>query len=128
MAIAVAASDLDGAQGLSAGLASIAVSFAGPVLAAAALEGDGIVSLARGDAAAASARLRDAVVGWRSAGAPYEAARCRLGLAKAAAALGDVDGATREARGALAAFEQLGARLDHGAAAGFLERLSAATT
>ena len=126
--IAVAGGDLDGAQHMSADLTTIAARFAGPVLAAAALEGEGVVSLARGDAVAAIARLRDAALKWRSAGAPYEAARSRLGVARAAAALGDGDGAAREARSALAAFEQLGARLDIEAATLFLDHLARPAT
>ena len=97
---------------MSADLTSTAATFARPVLAAAALEGEGVVAMARGDVVAAIARLRDAALQWRSAGAPYEAARNRLGVARAAAALGDRDGAAREARSALLAFEQLGAQLD----------------
>ncbi len=126
--IAVVAGDLDWAEKASADLTSIAAGFAGPVLAAAALEAQGVVSAARGDAPAAIARLRDAALQWRSAGAPYEAARSRLRAARAAAALGDDRGAAREARGALAAFEQLGARLDVEAATRFLEHLAPSAT
>lgn len=126
--IAVAGGDLDGAQEASADLTSIAAKYAGPVLAAAALEGEGVVALARGDAVAAIASLRDAALCWRSAGAPYEAARSRFRVARAAAALGDGGGAAREARGALAAFEQLGARLDIEAATRFLDHLARPVT
>jgi hypothetical protein len=42
----------------------------------------------------------------------YETARSRLGVAKATAPLGDRTGAARDARAALAVFEQLGARLE----------------
>jgi tetratricopeptide (TPR) repeat protein len=126
--IAVAAGDLDVAQEMSADLTSIAARFAGPVLAAAALEGEGVVSLARGDAVAAIACLRDSALQWRSAGAPYEAARSRLRVARAAAALRDGAGAAREAHGALVAFEQLGARLDIEAATRFLDHLARPAT
>ena len=98
------------------------------MLAAAAAESEGVVSLADGDAAAAIARLRDAALRWRSVGAPYEAARCRMRVASAAAALGDRGEAAREARGALAAFEQLGARLDIEAATRFLDHLARPAT
>ena len=86
--IALAAGDRDWARRSSADLADIAAAFPGPVLAAAAAEGEGAVSLADGDAAAAIARLRDSAIRWRSVGAPYESARCRMRVASAAAALG----------------------------------------
>ena len=122
--ISVAAGDLGEADRLSGDLSSIAARFAGPVLTAAASEGEGVVSMARGDAAAAIARLRTAALQWRSAGAPYETARSRLRIARSAAALGDQDGAAREAQAALATFEQLGARLDIDAATQFLSGLT----
>ena len=126
--ISVAAGDLREAEGLSADLSSIAAKFGGPVLTAARLEGEGVVSMARGDAAAAISRLRDAALQWRSAGAPYETARSRLRVARAAAALGDEGAAAREARAALAAFEQLGARLDVEAATRLIAELAGLTT
>jgi hypothetical protein len=121
--IALAAGDRDWARGSSADLADTAARFPGPVLAAAAAEGEGAVSLADGDAAAAIARLRDAAVRWRSVGAPYESARCRMRVASAAAAIGDRVDAVREGRAALATFTQLGARLEMEAAAAFLDQL-----
>ncbi len=121
--IALAAGDVDWARRSNADLADIAARFPEPVLAAAVAESEGAVSLADGDAAAAIARLRDSAMRWRSVGAPYESARCRMRVASAAAALGDRGDAAREGRAALAAFEQLGARLDVEAAAAFLDHL-----
>ena len=118
--ISLASEDRHEARRHSSELADIAATFPGPVLAAAADEGLGAVCLADDDAAGAIGRLRDAASGWRSVGAPYEAARCRLRVARAAAALGDRADAVRQARSALAAFEQLGASLDVQATAALL--------
>jgi tetratricopeptide (TPR) repeat protein len=121
--IALAAGDRDGARRSSADLADIAAGLPGPVLAAAAAECEGAVSLADGEAAAAIVRLRDSAIRWRAVGAPYESARCRMRVASAAAALGDRGDAAREGRAALSRFEQLGARLDIKAATAFLDHL-----
>ena len=110
--ISLAAGDLAGAEPIRDELASIALAFPGPALEAASLDAAGAVAMARDDPASAIGHLRSAASQWRSAGAPYEAARSRLGVARATAALGDRTGAAREARAAMAVFEQLGARLD----------------
>ncbi len=123
--IGVAAGDFAGAEALRDELASIAAAFAGPALAAAALDAAGVVAMARGDAAAAIASLRDAVLQWRSAGAPYETARSQLRVARAGAVLGDSVGAAREAQAALAAFDRLGARLEVEAATRLLVEMAA---
>src|SRR5262249_47412698 len=47
---------------------------------------------------------------WQKIGAPYLAARLRLLLGRACAALGDLDGARLEVDGAREVFERLGAR------------------
>jgi tetratricopeptide (TPR) repeat protein len=125
--ICVAAGDLAGADAMREELASIAAAFPGPVLGAASLDAAGAVAMARGDAAAAIGQLRTAASQWRLAGAPYETARSRLGVAKASAALGDARGAAREARAALAVFERLGARLETEAATQLVIDLSAPT-
>jgi len=49
---------------------------------------------------------------WQQIGAPYLAARLRVLLARACAALGDVEGARLELDGAREVFERLGARPD----------------
>lgn len=121
--IALVVGDRDGARRSSTDLSNIADRFPGPVLAAAAAESSGAVSLADGDPTAALALLRDAVVRWRSVGAPYEAARCRMRVATASATTGDHEVAAREGRAALAAFEQLGAGMGIRTAVAFLERL-----
>ena len=55
--------------------------------------------------------------------APYEAASVRLDLARVLLGHGEPALARVEAEVALAAFERLGARLDHEAAAAFLASL-----
>lgn len=120
--IAVAAGDLQQAAEASAELSGIAARFAVPALVAASLEAEGVVAGARGDAAESIARFREGALRWRAAGAPFEAARCRLEVARAASTLGDDETAAREARGALAAFEQLGARRHVEAARAFQGR------
>jgi hypothetical protein len=77
-----------------------------------------------GDAPGAIVLARDGAQRWRSIGAPYEAARCRMQLAAAATTLGDRDDAVREARVALTSFSELGARLDIDAAEGLLAHLA----
>ena len=126
--IALANGDGQWAQDSSIELADIAGRFPAPALAAAAEEGRGAVAMADGEPAMAVAHFRDAATRWRSLGAPYEAARCRVGAARAALALGDRGDAARQARSAVAAFEQLGARLDAEAAATVLVRLEASAT
>ncbi len=112
VAIAVAVGDLGEAQERSAELTSIAERFGGPALTAASLDARGAVALADHDAQLAVAHVRGAAHEWRTAGAPYETAKSRLRTAEALHELGDRTGAVREARAALAAFEELGAKLD----------------
>ena len=126
--IALGAGDADRARGRCADLADIAEAFPGPVLAATVAACRGAVSLVAGDASEAIDLARDATRRWRSVGAPYEAARCRMQVATAAAALGDRDDAVREARAALASFSELGARRDMTAAAGLLADLDRLAT
>jgi tetratricopeptide (TPR) repeat protein len=123
--IARAARAADHARTACADLAAIAASFPSPVLAAAAVEGRGGVAHMSGDLGAAIAHLREATARWRSVGAPYEAARCRMHGAHVAAALGDQGEAAREARSALASWSELGARRDAEAATAFLGRFVA---
>ena len=68
--------------------------------------------MAEGDARAAIDPLRRAQDVWQRAGAPYLAARIRVLVARAFAALGDQDGAVLERDGAKKIFVQLGAAPD----------------
>jgi DNA-binding CsgD family transcriptional regulator len=83
------------------------------------------VRMACGDRGAAREHFARACAGFRRLDMPLEAARARLGLARALA--GDEPGtAIAEARIALAAFEELGAARDADAAAATLRRLGVA--
>jgi DNA-binding CsgD family transcriptional regulator/tetratricopeptide (TPR) repeat protein len=72
----------------------------------------GHAQLATSDARAALATLRTAWRTWNELEIPYEAARVRMLIAEACAALGDDDGAHMERDAARATFEQLGAAPD----------------
>jgi len=70
------------------------------------------VLLAEGDAAGATTLLRSSLRTWLELGAPYEAARVRVLLARASRALGDDDAARLELDVARAVLEELGAAPD----------------
>lgn len=72
----------------------------------------GRIKLAEGDAEGALASLRRARDEWKSVGAPYETAQARMLLGLAFRRQGDEHSATVELEAALAAFEQLGAKLE----------------
>jgi DNA-binding CsgD family transcriptional regulator/tetratricopeptide (TPR) repeat protein len=80
-----------------------------PMLQAFAGVAEGAVLLEEGDARGALARLRSAWVFWQELDAPYEAACCRVLIARAWRALGDEDPASMELEAARAAFAELGA-------------------
>ena len=72
--------------------------------------------LARGDPATALPGLRRAWSLWQEIDSPYEAARTRVLVARACAALGDEDACRMELAAACAVFEELGAFPDLAAA------------
>ena len=72
----------------------------------------GAVELAGGDARAALVDLRRAGTIWTELGAPYDAARARVLVARACRALGDEDGASLELDAARRSFTELGAAPD----------------
>jgi DNA-binding NarL/FixJ family response regulator len=78
-------------------------------LEALALQAKGALLLAQEQAADALRNLRAAFVCWQELGDSYEAARCRVLLAKAYRGLSDEDAAMRELEAAVAEFERLGA-------------------
>jgi class 3 adenylate cyclase len=110
--IALAAAQLELAAKASEELSGIAERFGTASLRAASASSRGLVSLASGDTGGAQRELRAARKTWEEAGAPYEAARARLALARTYALAGDTDAATMEARAAVAVFERLGATPD----------------
>jgi class 3 adenylate cyclase len=107
--IGLAADDIDAVAQHVAQLEQIAGSFRTTAVTATAEYARGLLLLAQGDAAAASARQRHAVELWHEVGAPYEAARARTALGETMRADGDEDAARPEFESAKAAFERLGA-------------------
>ncbi len=114
--IALAVGDLARARGAAEELATIAVRFSSKAHAAAAAHSRGQVALASGDPASAVTSFNDALRQWGELGAPYEAARARMGLGLAHRARGGEQQALLEFRVAAAAFEGIGAKLMSAAA------------
>jgi DNA-binding CsgD family transcriptional regulator/tetratricopeptide (TPR) repeat protein len=90
-------------------LAEIARRQGSEVLIALASHAEGSVALAEGDPQAALASARRAWQTWQDLGAPYDAARARVLVARTCAELGDVDTAGLELDAARDAFFRLGA-------------------
>lgn len=116
--IAVAASDLGGAEEAAAELTAIADRFHSRALTASASLARGRVALARGAARDASTACDAAVAVWSEVGAPYETSVARLVLAEAEQALGHEDRALLELRAAHATLERIGAAVPRAAVAG----------
>jgi class 3 adenylate cyclase len=93
-------------------LTGIVEGYPSPALEAGRQVATGRVLLAEGDAIAAIASLRAAIVRWREVGAPYEIARAREVLARALRAVDDEGGADLELGAALDEFTRLGARVN----------------
>ncbi len=125
--LALEIGDLGRARAAAAELAELAEIYPSKAMAAAAATAAGSLSLAEGDVGGAVAAFRNARHAWTDAGAPYEAARTRVMLARALAAGGRFDVAAPELSQAKAAFERLGAALDVGAADALLAQLASAT-
>src|SRR3954462_15018148 len=86
--IEIAAGDIGRARAAADELGLVAARFESKALAASAALARGRVWLADGDAPGAEQSLSEAVRLWNEVGAPYEAARARMGLAEAHAANG----------------------------------------
>jgi DNA-binding CsgD family transcriptional regulator len=95
-------------------LETIASELRMPLLHAMAATAVGRAQLATADVRAALTTLRTAWRAWNELEIPYEAARVRILIADACAALGDDDGQQMERDAARAIFEQLGAAPDPG--------------
>jgi LuxR family transcriptional regulator, maltose regulon positive regulatory protein len=108
-------------------LRAITDAIATPSLQAMASHVDGVMTAARGDYDDARRRFEDAVDLFDAGGARYEAARSRLGLANALAAVERPDAAVREAQAALTILEQLGADRERERATALLRHLKVAT-
>lgn len=107
--IALAAGDRETAGEAVGELEATAAAFTSPGLAAAARRARGSLLLADGLAADAVPVLRGAYRLWQDLDVPYEAARTRVLLAMACAALDDPEAAERELAAARASFQRLGA-------------------
>ncbi len=103
---------LDEAAAACDELDQIAQALGSGVLATQAAHACGAVELARGDAMAALASLRQACGGWQALEATYEVARVRALIGRACRAIGDEDAAALELEAARAGLERLGAASD----------------
>ena len=110
VAIALARNDVGGARELVERLRQAAGSDAPVLLEAITGRADGEVLLAEGDGRAALRTLRNAWTLWQDLDAPFDAARVRLGIARACRALGDEESAALEIAAARRVFEDLGAQ------------------
>jgi LuxR family transcriptional regulator, maltose regulon positive regulatory protein len=108
-------------------LVAITSTIGTPPLRAASNFCKGVVAVASGDYAEARRRFEDAVDLFDQSAAPYEAARSRLELGNALAALGRLEAAAREARAAFTALEKIGAACETTRAAALLRRVEKAS-
>jgi ATP/maltotriose-dependent transcriptional regulator MalT len=110
--ILVAAGEVGEARAASDELSAIADAQGSEALTVLAAHAASEVALAEGDAHSALASARRAWETWRELGAPYDAARARVLVARACAELGDADTAELELDAARHAFFRLGAAPD----------------
>lgn len=110
--VRIAAGDVDAAAEALDEVEAIAAGHPVGALGTVAAHARGAVELARGDAAAALAPLREAWRGWQGLEAPYRAARVRELLADACARVGDDETAGVERDAARRAYRRLGAATD----------------
>jgi class 3 adenylate cyclase len=120
--IAVAAGEIDTAEGWRSELASAAEIYGTSALKAAAEFARGQIELARGNHDAAYSCIRQARVLWDTTGATYDVARAREQIGLALRAGGDEAAAVWEFTAAAARFERLGALRDAERVAGHLMR------
>jgi class 3 adenylate cyclase len=111
VSIALAEGDLATAREYAEELESTANDYRSSAISASASFVRGTVLLADGDAGAVAA-LRKSLRLWQEVEAPYEAAECRVVLARAFAATGQRESASLELRAAIVAFQRLGAAPD----------------
>jgi len=107
--IGLATGDRDGARAAVAELDTVVEPHAAPFLTALVSHATGATLLADGATHAALAQLRRAAMTWQELEVPYEAARTRLLIAEACAALGDRDAAGMATGAARAVLARLGA-------------------
>jgi len=105
----VAAALIDEAREHADELAEIASLFGNPAIRAMAAYARATVELASGQVVEALSQARESTRLWSDIGAPYEAARARVLVARALRELGDEDSATGELAVAGRAFAEVGA-------------------
>jgi ATP/maltotriose-dependent transcriptional regulator MalT len=110
--IMMAVGDDEGARAACEELESLGATFDTDFIRAQVAQLRGALCLRDRDPAAALGHLRDAHRRWTQFDAPYEAARTRVLVADACAALGDEEASALELDAARETFEQLGARHD----------------
>ena len=108
----LAVDDVPAARTAADEIVVLGAEFDAPVLRAMAAHANALVLLAEGEARTALGVLRPAWAIWRDVGAPYEAARVRVAIARACRQLGDDEGASLELDAAAGAFRALGAVAD----------------
>ena len=111
------------AESGAAELTATAARYGTPVLQAAAVEAVGRVALAKGEGAAATISLRQALQHYASLDLPYETARARVLLARAYGLIGDAALAEQEIKTAVDLFGRLGAASDAQAASDVMSEL-----
>ncbi|MGW9414108.1 helix-turn-helix domain-containing protein [Arthrobacter cupressi] len=111
--IELAAGDLAAARAAAEDLGRFAAGYPAAMPRALAAQADGAVLLEEGEAAAALKPLRTAWTLWRTLEIPYEAARCRVLVARARRRLGDEETALMDFEAAGKEFEELGAAPAH---------------
>jgi DNA-binding CsgD family transcriptional regulator len=104
--------DLPEAQRACEELEALCAVFETEVVRAQAAHARGALRVRSGDAQGALMDLRESFQRWEHLEAPYEAARVRVFIAEACAALGDEEARDLELDASRFAFEQLGARFD----------------
>ncbi|WP_120521337.1 helix-turn-helix transcriptional regulator [Arthrobacter celericrescens] len=107
--IELAAGDLAAARSAADDLGRFAAGYPAPMPRALAAQADGAVLVEEGEPAAALKPLRTAWTLWRTLENPYEAARCRVLVAKARRRLGDEETARMDFEAAREELEELGA-------------------
>jgi DNA-binding CsgD family transcriptional regulator len=107
--VLVASGDVDAGAAAEQELVELAGSFGCSALLAAAALASAQLAIARGDPAAALVPARAGLAGWARLAAPYEAARCRVLLARALRLLGDEASAVGYLTEARRTFAEFGA-------------------
>lgn len=120
--VALEAKDAATALASATDMARIAATYRTVLLGAMADQAEGTVALAEGRAAESIEPLRRAFDTWNEFGAPFIAARVRMCLGAACAALGDEDGARLERQAAMICFAELGAAPDLARAAALVRQ------